>query len=416
MKKVCILLLVALLLVPACAFADANSSERQKPLLVDEEGLLTEAEQIALEEELERISTEQKCDIVIVIPKTLGSKTATEYADDFYDDNGYGYGETKDGILLLVCMEERDWATSTAGRAQDWFDDATLTRIENGFLPKLSDGDYLGAFVNFSTRCERVLQEADRREVLYLDDAAGVLSAAEQVAVTRALEGYSHVGYFCDVVVLTTSSLDGQSPEAYVDAIFGSGKYLHDASYDKVILLANFGTNTCYCITDGSAGDYITADMLAELNDDAAEKLASGQYTQAFMNFGVNAYNRIRAYFEAQGSYNGLNGGNTAKQEIVWFSLFRLGVAAVAGVIVALIVTGSLTAQMKSVRQKTEANTYLVKDSFRLTERQDLFLFANVTKTVRQTESSSSGGHSGGGGGSHFSSGGVSHGGHSGKF
>lgn len=414
MKRIWILLLAALLLVPMLAFADADSSERQKPLLVDEEGLLTEAEQIALEEELERISTEQKCDIVIVIPKTLGSKTATEYADDFYDDNGYGCGETKDGILLLVCMEERDWATSTAGRAQDWFDDDTLTRIEDGFLPKLSDGDYLGAFVNFSTRCERVLQEADRREVLYLDDAAGVLSDAERVAVTRALEGYSHVGYFCDVVVLTALSLDGQSPEAYIDSIFGSGQYLHGSSYDKIILLANFGTNTCYCITDGSAGDYITADMLAELNEDAGDKLAAGQYTQAFMNFGVNAYNRIRAHFEAQGSYNNLNVA-VSNREFNWFSPVRLGMAAVAGVIVALIVTGSLTAQMKSVRQKTEANTYLVKDSFRLTERQDLFLFANVTKTVRQTESSSGGGHSSGGG-SHFSSGGVSHGGHSGKF
>jgi uncharacterized protein len=55
------------------------------------------------------------------------------------------------------------------------------------------------------------------------------------------------------------------------------------------------------------------------------------------------------------------------------------------------------------------------KNSMQLTEQQDLYLYANVTKTPRQTDSGRSG-HGGGGGGSHFSSSGISHGGHSGKF
>ena len=91
--------------------------------------------------------------------------------DDYYDANGFGYGTTKDGILLMVCMEERDYATCTTGAAQDWFDDGTLYDIENAFVPLLSAGKYFEAFSTYASRCERVLQGVDRREVLYLDDA-----------------------------------------------------------------------------------------------------------------------------------------------------------------------------------------------------------------------------------------------------
>ena len=179
MKKTMLsLLLATLLLLPALAFADIGDlpTERQQPLLVDEGDILTDSEEASLLAMLERISAEQKCDIVIVVPRSLGYKSATEYADDWYDLNGFGYGSTKDGILLMVCMEERDWATSTAGAAQDWFDDYTLERIESRVVSNLSNGAYYDAFTAFAEGCEQTLQGVDRRPVLYLDDAAGWLA------------------------------------------------------------------------------------------------------------------------------------------------------------------------------------------------------------------------------------------------
>lgn len=170
MKKTMLsLLLATLLLLPALAFADIGDlpTERQQPLLVDEGDILTDSEEASLLATLERISAEQKCDIVIVVPRSLGYKSATEYADDWYDLNGFGYGSTKDGILLMVCMEERDWATSTAGAAQDWFDDYTLERIESRVVSNLSNGSYYDAFTAFAEGCEQTLQGVDRRPVLY---------------------------------------------------------------------------------------------------------------------------------------------------------------------------------------------------------------------------------------------------------
>ncbi len=412
MKKGFSLLLALLLLaVPMLGIADISElpTERLMPLLVDEGNLLTDEEEIAFLAELERISSEQKCDVAVVIPRTLGGKSATAFADDYYDLNGYGYGSTKDGILLMVCMEERDYATSTAGAAQDWFDDATLYNIENAFVPLLSEGKYLEAFETFATRCERVLNNVDRREVLYLDDVAGFLNETDRNVVLRTLESNSHVAGICDIVVLTVPSLGGQSASEYASGLFSSGVYRHGSGYDKVALVVDRDAGMCYCVTDSTANRYFTADNCASLEQDAATMLSNGDAAGAFRQFASSAYRIISAF-------NGQNGSPTVERHGVQiFSFFRFVIAAFVGLIVTLNVTNALKNQLKSVKTQSEAANYFVQNSLHLTESQDLYLARHVTSTPRVTETRSGGG-GGHSGGSHFSSSGISHGGHSGKF
>ena len=84
--------------------------------------------------------------------------------------------------------------------------------------------------------------------------------------------------------------------------------------------------------------------------------------------------------------------------------LRRIVFAALAvGLIVALVLKG----QMKTVRRKQNAASYVREGSFNLTRAQDLYLY---TTTTRRRIESSSGSRSGGGGGG----GGHSH--RSGKF
>ena len=90
-------------------------TERQKPLLVDEAGLLSEEESSTLINKLEEISQRQENEVAVVTVNSLEGKTAEAYADDYYDYNGYGYGENDDGLLLLVSMGEREWAITTYG-------------------------------------------------------------------------------------------------------------------------------------------------------------------------------------------------------------------------------------------------------------------------------------------------------------
>ncbi len=411
MKKTMLsLLLATLLLLPALAFADIGDlpTERQQPLLVDEGDILTDSEEASLLAMLERISAEQKCDIVIVVPRSLGYKSATEYADDWYDLNGFGYGSTKDGILLMVCMEERDWATSTAGAAQDWFDDYTLERIESRVVSNLSNGSYYDAFTAFAEGCEQTLQGVDRRPVLYLDDAAGFLTETEKITVERTLESTSHVGWRCDFVVLTANGLAGQTPSDYVNGVYAAGDYRHGMYDDKVVLLVDREQGKCYCLAAGEASEYFTTDDLHELETTAASRLSGSDAAGAFTGFAKDAYRKIEAY-------NIEHTPTTPTRSFELLSGPRAFLASIAGVLSGLFTALGLKNQLKSVKGQTAATSYLKKNSMQLTAKEDLFLYRNVSKVVRSSDSGGrSGGHSGGS--SHFSSSGVSHGGHSGKF
>ena len=88
--------------------------------------------------------------MVVVTVNSLDGKSAQDYADDFYDYNGYGIGTDKSGILLLVSMEARDWHITTTGFGIRAITDAGLDYISDQFLPYLSDGEYLDAFETYA--------------------------------------------------------------------------------------------------------------------------------------------------------------------------------------------------------------------------------------------------------------------------
>lgn len=154
------MLILGLLFTPLFPAVAAEGA----PLLVDEADLLTGEEEIELREQLEEISRRQACDVAVVTVDALGGKTAEAYADDFYDTNGYGQGAELDGILLLVSMEERDWAISTHGYGITAFTDAGLAYLSEEVLLYLSDGEYADAFAEYAVQCDDFLTQAKTGE------------------------------------------------------------------------------------------------------------------------------------------------------------------------------------------------------------------------------------------------------------
>ena len=135
--------------------------ERLGPRLVDKAELLTKEEQEKLLSQLDEISERQKCDVVIVTVPGIEGKTATEYADDYFDYQGYGYGEKSDGIILLVGLKERVWAISTHGSfGISAFTDAGLDYIKEDIRFQLKIDNYSKAFRAFALLCDRFLTAA----------------------------------------------------------------------------------------------------------------------------------------------------------------------------------------------------------------------------------------------------------------
>lgn len=136
---------------------------------MDQADLLTDSEESALSDRLDEISERHQFDVVVVTVDSLEGETAVVYADDFYDYNGYGFGDERDGILLLISMEERDWCISTTGYGITAFTDAGQAYISERFVTDLSVGDYAAAFTNFAVLCDAFITQADTGEPYDID-------------------------------------------------------------------------------------------------------------------------------------------------------------------------------------------------------------------------------------------------------
>ena len=144
--------------------AGNESAETQPPRLVDDAGLLSGSEKRTLTAKLGEISSRQKLDVVIVTENGLGGKSIRDFADDYFDYNGYGYGKGKDGILLLVDMDSRNYWMSTRGYAIDVFTDARIDYIGGCFKDDLSAKNYFDAFDTFADKCEEFINRANDSE------------------------------------------------------------------------------------------------------------------------------------------------------------------------------------------------------------------------------------------------------------
>lgn len=131
------------------------------PYVVDNSKLLDEYEATILESVLQEKSEALNFDIVVLTVDSLDGKSAEAYADDYYDYTGYGYGESHDGCLLLVAMDEREWHISTTGYDITALTDAGIDYISEQFLDDLSDGNYYDAFTTYADLVDDFVQQAN---------------------------------------------------------------------------------------------------------------------------------------------------------------------------------------------------------------------------------------------------------------
>lgn len=128
--------------------------------VVDTAKLLTADEVTSLTQKINEISERQQFDIVIVTVNTLEGKTPQEYADDYYDYNGYGFGENNDGCLLLISLEESDWYISTTGYGITAFTDAGIEYIGKQLVDDMGDGKWSKAFTKFADLADDFVTQA----------------------------------------------------------------------------------------------------------------------------------------------------------------------------------------------------------------------------------------------------------------
>lgn len=138
--------------------ADANQSNLKH--MVDNAGLLDQKDVDSLEEKLNEISNRNNFDVIIVTVNSTDGAAVQDFADDYYDYNGYGKGTNKDGALLLINMDTREWHISRTGYGITALTDAGCEYMADEFLPDLKDGKYKASFNKFAELCDKFVQQA----------------------------------------------------------------------------------------------------------------------------------------------------------------------------------------------------------------------------------------------------------------
>lgn len=147
MKKLlaisCFFILVLLLLPTHVKAAGAP--------LVDQANLFNEQEKAEITERVLAARKKTGVDIGVVTTSNTEGKTAREYADDYYDYNGY----EKNGVLLLIDMDNRKVYISTSGTMIRILTDQRIEKMLDGAFKYMPNQDYTQAVFSLLKNVER---------------------------------------------------------------------------------------------------------------------------------------------------------------------------------------------------------------------------------------------------------------------
>ena len=142
------------LVLAVCAALCISAYAAEEQLVMDEASLLTNSEKAALNDRLQQISTTHGAQVVVMTVKSLQGTYIDRFINDTYDQLGLGYGENRDGVLLVVCMDPREYRILTNGMANQAIGDDEIDIICDIIVSDLSDGNYADAFESFADECE----------------------------------------------------------------------------------------------------------------------------------------------------------------------------------------------------------------------------------------------------------------------
>lgn len=142
------LLLIALLMLQTMPVFAAEGGAAQ--LVNDTAGLLTQAQSAELEAKAQAIRDEYGLDVAIItVPYMAGTTDAYAYAKQLYDQYGIGTGADRSGILLMLSMQQRDYALIAHGEGNNVLTDYGNEKMADSFLDYFHDDDWYGGFDDY---------------------------------------------------------------------------------------------------------------------------------------------------------------------------------------------------------------------------------------------------------------------------
>ncbi len=195
--------LLLLLLVPIFALAEAQ--------VIDEANLFSDSDIADMMRVIRRIETEHQVDLVVLttyaVPDDYSESMwkVRDYADDYYDNGGYGMGPDNSGMLILLDMNNRVMWLSTGGVMIEYINDSREEDILDRAYSYLSMDSYGSAMKAALSRVEAFMDKGRAEGTFLYDEVTGqrlsgiynALTASEMVVAAIAGVSVTAVVYLC---------------------------------------------------------------------------------------------------------------------------------------------------------------------------------------------------------------------------
>ncbi len=146
-----------LLLTLSPAFLSQASAANKR--IVDDADLLSDYEESALAQKAQQLADTYGMDVIIHTVDTLGGKSPQAYADDYFDENGYGIGNERSGVILVFSTQYADAYISTSGNSILAISDSDIDRLFDTITHDMSLNNYYGAFTTYLSGLEICFSE-----------------------------------------------------------------------------------------------------------------------------------------------------------------------------------------------------------------------------------------------------------------
>lgn len=151
MKNKIVSVIIAIILLTVAVSAEGYDR------LIDAAGLLDEYERANIESVLDEISERRCMDVAIATVTDTNGTDIRTFADEFYEEHGYGYGADHDGVLLIISIATRDYYISTEGYGLTAFTGDALDYVGESVVPSLSALEYEQAFLTFAEIADELI-------------------------------------------------------------------------------------------------------------------------------------------------------------------------------------------------------------------------------------------------------------------
>ena len=378
----------------------------ERPLhIFDESNIFTEEEFNELEADACAIEEKYGCTVMYCVTDSVGEGGTYEYCEALFKMQG----DPENGILLIHNTGDRKYTFCVGKKSEPIFpEDVQDNVLWKAYNEPKSYFDSVKAYldaVKKQLKAAGVSAPADSTTVTVdpnlpqerllplVVDQANLLSDSEEKVLTERLEEISD-RFVLDLAVVTVTDFGGKTPEAFADDFYDYNGYGRGEDADGALIVYKpgaAGQRRLQISTCGKAIDALTDAKIDSILNGIKDYFINEDYIGGFNAFADQCDDAFEIEFNPS------------------VSPFWIPICLIIGFVIAFAITKIRTNSLKSVRKKVDASDYAT--GVAVTDRSDVFLYRNVSKTPIPKDTGSGGGSS-----THTSSSGRSHGGGGASF